>query len=69
MNQPWIDQRALEIAYLGLLFVLLLVPRVLQRFRIPAPLSAFVLGIAAASGMDGLGADPTLGLLATFGIS
>jgi Kef-type K+ transport system membrane component KefB len=69
MNQPWIDQRALEIAYLGLLFVLLLVPRLLQRFRIPAPLSAFVLGIAAASGMDGLGADPTLGLLATFGIS
>ncbi len=69
MNLPWIDSRALELVWLVLVLVLLLVPRVLQRFRIPAPLSAFVLGVAAQFAVGGLGADPTLALLSALGIS
>lgn len=59
----------MELVYLALVLVLLLVPRILQRFRIPAPLTSFSLGIAAASLVQGLGGDSTLTLLATLGIS
>ena len=59
----------MELVYLGLIFVLLLVPRVLQRFRIPAPLTTFSLGLAAGLLVPGLSADPSLALLAVLGIS
>lgn len=60
---------AVELGYLGLALVLLLVPRLLQRFSIPAPLSAFALGLAGAPLVPGLSADPALALLAVLGIS
>lgn len=60
---------AMELVYLGLIFVLLLVPRVLQRFRIPAPLTTFSLGLAAGLLVPGLAADSSLALLAVLGIS
>jgi Kef-type K+ transport system membrane component KefB len=69
MNLASVDLHALEIVYLALVFVLLLVPRVLQRFRIPAPLTAFALGVPAGMLVQGLGGDPTLALLSTLGIS
>lgn len=60
---------AMELVYLGLALVLLLVPRLLQRFAVPAPLSAFALGLAGAVLLPGLPADPALALLAVLGIS
>lgn len=59
----------MELVYLGLVLVLLLLPRILQRFRIPAPLSAFSLGMVAGLFVEALGGDPTLALLSTLGIS
>jgi Kef-type K+ transport system membrane component KefB len=69
MNELSLNVGALELVYLGLVLVLLLVPRVLQRFRIPAPLTAFALGLLAGLFVRGLGGDATLALLATLGIS
>jgi len=57
----------MELVYLAL--ALILVPRVLQRFRIPAPLTSFSLGLAASLAAPALVTDPTLALLATMGIS
>lgn len=57
-----------ELRYLALLFFLLVVPKALQRARIPSAITALLLGLAAAR--FGLFAgDPALGLLATLGIS
>jgi Kef-type K+ transport system membrane component KefB len=58
-----------NLAYLGLIFALIVIPRALQRFRLPAPLSCFALGMVAAylTGPDYH--DSTLILLATLGIS
>ncbi|MBC7562034.1 MAG: cation:proton antiporter [Gemmatimonadaceae bacterium] len=44
-----------------------MVPRALQRFRLPSAITSFLLG-AAASASGVLSQDPTLSLLATFGI-
>lgn len=52
-----------------LVVVLLLLPRALQRARIPSAISALFIGIAAGvAGVD-VGGEPTLHLLATLGIS
>lgn len=58
-----------EIAFLALIVGLMLVPRALQRLRIPAPLTSFGLGMAAAALLAGFSQDATLSLLATLGIS
>jgi Kef-type K+ transport system membrane component KefB len=58
-----------EAAYLALIVALMLIPRALQRFRIPAPLTSFALGMAAAAFLAGHGHDATLALLASLGIS
>lgn len=60
---------AQEFIYVALVFALLVLPRMLQRLHIPAPLSCLAFGIAASVGLGGLGHDPTLGLLSTLGIS
>lgn len=57
-----------ELAYIALLFALFVIPKALQRFRIPSAITSLLLGLAAARA--GLFAgDPTLGLLATLGIT
>jgi Kef-type K+ transport system membrane component KefB len=57
-----------ELSYVALLFGLFVVPKTLQRLRIPGAITSFLLGIGA--GALGLFAgDPTLGLLAMLGIS
>lgn len=56
-----------ELAYLGVLFALFVVPKVLQRFRLPAAVTSLVLG-GAASAAGLFRNDPTIHLLATFGI-
>ncbi len=59
-----------DLRYILLLFALFVVPRFLQRFRLPAAITSFLLGAAASfSGQSVLPTGPTLPLLATFGIS
>jgi Kef-type K+ transport system membrane component KefB len=58
-----------EILYLLLIFALMVVPRVLQRLRLPAPLSSFGLGMLAVIALGTEGYGDTLPLLATLGIS
>lgn len=43
-----IPQLTGQVAYLALIFGLLVVPRALQRLLIPAPLTSFGLGLVAA---------------------
>lgn len=58
-----------EVAYLLLIFGLMVIPRAFQRFRIPAPLTSFGLGMVAALFLGSFSHDATLALLATLGIS
>ncbi len=58
-----------ELAYIALIFGLMVVPRVLQRFRIPAPLTCFGFGMVAVLAVGIEGKDETLSLLSTLGIS
>lgn len=51
-----------------LLGCLLIVPRLLQRFRIPGAIVCWFAGAIAAAGLGIFGGDPTVELLATFGI-
>lgn len=58
-----------QIMSLIIIFTLLLVPKVLQRFKIPAPLTCFGLGIAVSIYSTDFAHDPKIGLLAILGIS
>ncbi len=58
-----------EVLLLALICGLLIVPRALQRFRLPAPLTCLALGIGAGIAVPESRADVTLMLLATLGIS
>jgi Kef-type K+ transport system membrane component KefB len=58
-----------DLAYLGLIFALIVIPRALQRFRLPAPLSSIALGMVATFVLGPGYHDATLVLLATLGIS
>ncbi len=57
-----------ELGYVVLLFGLFVVPRVLQRWRVPTAISSFALGVGAGAGLGLFEHDQTLHLLATFGI-
>ncbi|MGH7146715.1 MAG: cation:proton antiporter [Nitrospiraceae bacterium] len=57
-----------ELGYLVLLFGLFVVPRILQRWRLPTAVTSFALGAAAGMGFGIFEHDQTLHLLATFGI-
>lgn len=59
---------ATELGYVVLLFVLFVVPRFLQRLRLPSAVTSFALGIVASAGLGLFAGDPTVHLLATFGI-
>lgn len=56
-----------DLVYILLLFGLLVVPKFLQRFRVPPAVSALVFGAGAAAAGQ-FEHDPTIVLLATFGI-
>lgn len=58
-----------ELVYLLLIFALLVIPRALQRYKIPAPLTCLLFGIGAMLAMGPRSHDPVVGLLATLGIS
>ncbi len=57
-----------ELGYLAILFALFVVPRVLQRWRLPTAITSFALGAVAGMGFGLFENSPTLHLLSTFGI-
>jgi Kef-type K+ transport system membrane component KefB len=57
-----------EFGYVGVLFVLFVLPRALQRFGIPAAITSLGLGAAAGMGLGLFQNDPTIALLSAFGI-
>lgn len=58
-----------ELVYVSLIFGLFVLPRLLQRYRIPSAITSFGLGAVAALGFGLFRDDHTLHLLATFGIT
>lgn len=58
-----------ELIYLLLIFALLVIPRALQRFKIPAPLTCLLFGIGAMLAMGDRAHDEVIVLLGTLGIS
>lgn len=58
-----------ELVYLLLIFGLLVVPRWLQRFKLPAPITSLALGIGAMLLWGDRTDDPVVVLLSTIGIS
>ena len=59
---------SLDLAYIALLLALFVIPRLLQRFRIPSAVSSLGLGLLSGMGLERFRGDPTVGLLSTFGI-
>ncbi|EWS77818.1 cation:proton antiporter [Xylella taiwanensis] len=58
-----------ELIYLILIFALLVIPRALQRFKIPAPLTCLLFGVGTMLVMGGRPHDDVIVLLSTLGIS
>lgn len=59
---------AVELQYVALLFLLFVVPRGLQRFRLPPAVTSVALGALAGLGLALFHSDATIQLLATLGI-
>lgn len=57
-----------DILYVALLFALFVVPKVLQRWRLPSAITSLALGAAAGLGFGLFVGDTTIQLLAGFGI-
>ena len=57
-----------EVAFVVLLFGLFVVPRMLQRYRMPSAMTALVFGAVAGMGFGLLQGDPIVSLLSTLGI-
>ncbi|MGY0558062.1 MULTISPECIES: cation:proton antiporter [unclassified Lysobacter] len=58
-----------ELIYLLLIFGLLVIPRALQRFKVPAPITCLLLGVGAMLLWADRVHDPVIVLLSTLGIS
>ena len=58
-----------ELVYLLLIFGLLVIPRFLQQFKLPAPLTCLLFGVAAMLVLGRKSHDEVVALLATLGIS
>ena len=57
-----------ELQYVVLLFVLFVLPRVLQRYRLPSAVTCVILGAIASIGFGLFQRDPAVNLLSTLGI-
>src|ERR1700736_1943248 len=55
--------------YLAVVFGLLVIPRALQRFRLPAQLTCFAFGIIVAGFFKALVSDSVISYLSTLGIT
>lgn len=58
-----------NVLYVGLLFSLLVLPKILQRYGLPSAVTCFLLGVGAGAGLGILRTDPVIELLSTLGIS
>lgn len=58
-----------EFQYILLLFGLLVLPKALQRFRVPSAITTLMLGVGFGAGLGYFTQDETVHLLATFGIA
>lgn len=58
-----------ELDYVALLFGLLVLPKMLQRFRLPSAITSLLLGLLFSQGLGLFHDDRTIHLLATFGIA
>jgi len=58
-----------EFQYILLLFGLLVLPKALQRFRVPSAITTLLLGVGFGAGLGYFVHDETVHLLATFGIA
>ena len=56
-----------DLLYVALLFALFVVPKALQRYRIPSAITSLLMGVGASS-LDLFGHNETIQLLSTFGI-
>ena len=58
-----------DVIYLLLIFALLVIPRAVQRFSVPAPLTCLLFGIGAVLWLGDGAHDAVVNLLAILGIS
>jgi Kef-type K+ transport system membrane component KefB len=58
-----------ELGYVALLFLLIVLPRILVRWKIPTAITSLALGAIAGLGFGAFLHDPTVQLLSTLGIS
>jgi Kef-type K+ transport system membrane component KefB len=58
-----------SLIYLATIFGLLVIPRALQRFRLPAPLTCFAFGIIVSLISKSVGQDRVMAVVATLGIA
>lgn len=58
-----------QLIYIIVILTIVLVPKIVQRFKIPSPLTCFVLGIIVSLSSVEYAHDPVIGLLAILGIS
>lgn len=56
-----------QLSFIGLIFALFLVPKLLQRYKLPGAITALLLGVVASL-LGWLHGDPTINLLSTLGI-
>ncbi len=57
-----------EVQYPLLIFLLFVLPKLLERIKIPSGITAFLMGAACSLGTDWFHGDPTISFLATLGI-
>lgn len=69
MNGITLSELSSQVLYLSIVFILLVFPRALQKYRIPAPLTCFALGMITVLSVADYSQDTTLGFLAALGIS
>lgn len=58
-----------QVLYLLIVFILLVIPRALQKYRLPAPLTCFAIGMMTVIWVSDYSHDSTLSFLAALGIS
>lgn len=63
-----LDPFAKDLVYVALLFTLFVVPRALQRYRVPGAVTSLVLGVCAGPVLGLFPEDATIELLSSFGI-
>lgn len=69
MNNLSFPSITTQVLYLAMVFILLVIPRALQKYRLPAPLTCFAIGMFTVIWISDYSNDNTLSFLAALGIS